>query len=668
MAARHAAQASVGENSFSSSNAVFLRLHDGASSHGQSLRVINEQSVQVNHTNFAVTQVLPRKLSQRDVFATIGAPIIDNLLQGQDVLLLSLGERGAGKTHTLFGSDSNRGMCPRFIEALFSPRYGHLGLQIAVSLWECVGRQQRDLLARESAQDSEEAIVALCVTDVSDFMRIYSYGRRRSASWGTDGSSLYAMPTTSHVLFRVMVWHPGTHVGSTLTVIDTAAPTTSSPTLAHFTMTSAAGPASKPATTLLDIDLRNADAVLRGKPFVRDSRLCDCLASLTPSARTYLLLCCAPDSRDTTGLVRDLGLAQAILAADPQCEVKRFSGPAEFFSSPICSDSPLHNMAPDTTYLFTTPATRADRRHENVDSTPYQPRHRITVLDSSLPLSSAPPSWQRNPDSGMPSGLPSPSNMTTDDLISMFSPVPAAAPRSRYDSPDSAWGSGGSAYQASPGDAYAQLAKAQRALQNRRATKLDELEETVAYLTAENEKLSLERQQQAARQARLEGQIADLEGERAAAAALTRGLLNDIDALTHSHAEALQRHRDASRAEAAVQHEREAVLRAEATELREKLERVRVTVDRLKKDRASFSRVASKLTEILTAAHTATTSCEAHAQSCMARNYLGTRARKVHAETRHVLELLIIFARSIDVSDEARSRISATIAKIEEKE
>ena len=51
---------------------------------------------------------------------------MDTVLSGHNALVLATGERGAGKSHTLFGSHSEPGLCLRVVEAAFA-RIGQLG-------------------------------------------------------------------------------------------------------------------------------------------------------------------------------------------------------------------------------------------------------------------------------------------------------------------------------------------------------------------------------------------------------------------------------------------------------------------------------------------------------------------------------------------------------------
>ncbi|ROT41445.1 P-loop containing nucleoside triphosphate hydrolase protein [Sodiomyces alkalinus F11] len=74
---------------------------------------------------FAFTQVFEEDASQLDVFQCTGvAPLIEGVLaphggEGSDALLATLGVTGSGKTHTILGSRTQRGMTQMTLDVLF---------------------------------------------------------------------------------------------------------------------------------------------------------------------------------------------------------------------------------------------------------------------------------------------------------------------------------------------------------------------------------------------------------------------------------------------------------------------------------------------------------------------------------------------------------------------
>lgn len=57
--------------------------------------------------------------SQRDVFAAVAQPLVENLIKGRNSLLFTYGVTGSGKTFTMAGDLKHRGIMPRCLDLLF---------------------------------------------------------------------------------------------------------------------------------------------------------------------------------------------------------------------------------------------------------------------------------------------------------------------------------------------------------------------------------------------------------------------------------------------------------------------------------------------------------------------------------------------------------------------
>ena len=68
-----------------------------------------------NFKPFPFTMVLPSSTSQQRVFQLCGKDITQQVLQGYNVAVVAYGQTSSGKTHTMFGTDSDRGLIPRSI-------------------------------------------------------------------------------------------------------------------------------------------------------------------------------------------------------------------------------------------------------------------------------------------------------------------------------------------------------------------------------------------------------------------------------------------------------------------------------------------------------------------------------------------------------------------------
>ncbi len=72
--------------------------------------------------NFSFSGILDNKISQRDVFRTVGIPAIQNAMAGFNSTIFAYGQTGSGKTFTITGGPTNyedRGLIPRALSHLF---------------------------------------------------------------------------------------------------------------------------------------------------------------------------------------------------------------------------------------------------------------------------------------------------------------------------------------------------------------------------------------------------------------------------------------------------------------------------------------------------------------------------------------------------------------------
>ncbi|RPA87423.1 P-loop containing nucleoside triphosphate hydrolase protein [Ascobolus immersus RN42] len=68
---------------------------------------------------FSFTQVFDERCKQRDVFTDVALPLLAEVVKGHDGMLATLGVTGSGKTHTILGSQSERGMTQLALDVLF---------------------------------------------------------------------------------------------------------------------------------------------------------------------------------------------------------------------------------------------------------------------------------------------------------------------------------------------------------------------------------------------------------------------------------------------------------------------------------------------------------------------------------------------------------------------
>ncbi|XP_065833713.1 kinesin-like protein KIF23 isoform X2 [Oscarella lobularis] len=88
----------------------------------------SSQSYKSGHryqTKCTFRKVFDTDADQKDVFADLCVPLIDDVLKGKNGLLFAYGITGSGKTHTMIGDSGNGGMLPRSLDTIFNS-IGHL--------------------------------------------------------------------------------------------------------------------------------------------------------------------------------------------------------------------------------------------------------------------------------------------------------------------------------------------------------------------------------------------------------------------------------------------------------------------------------------------------------------------------------------------------------------
>ena len=118
-----------------SANARFLTVEDGDDSHPTHITVrplVNDNRKRAVE-RFAFTQVFEEDARQLDIFKRTGiVPMIEGVLgqpghHGRDGLLATLGVTGSGKSHTILGTKSQRGLVQMTLDTLFQSCEEQLG-------------------------------------------------------------------------------------------------------------------------------------------------------------------------------------------------------------------------------------------------------------------------------------------------------------------------------------------------------------------------------------------------------------------------------------------------------------------------------------------------------------------------------------------------------------
>ena len=106
---------------------------------------------------FKFDHVFDSASTQEQVFSEV-APLVRSVLDGYNVCVFAYGQTGAGKTHTMQGSDTAPGVNVRALNDLFalaSDRAATMDTRIAVSMCEIYNERVRDLLVRGGLQGAK---------------------------------------------------------------------------------------------------------------------------------------------------------------------------------------------------------------------------------------------------------------------------------------------------------------------------------------------------------------------------------------------------------------------------------------------------------------------------------------------------------------------------------
>ena len=176
---------------------------------------------------FAFQGVFPPQTMQRELYTTVGKPVLDAACSGFNGAIICYGQTASGKTHTMFGppkldkssihpdmTDSlHKGLIPRIMADLFQ-RVDSLpsGMRatVKVSFVEIYMENVVDLLVRHRPKLTLRDFGDYCVTNASevsllcveDFIRLIEYGNENRSTASTAAN---ARSSRSHAIVQVMI-------------------------------------------------------------------------------------------------------------------------------------------------------------------------------------------------------------------------------------------------------------------------------------------------------------------------------------------------------------------------------------------------------------------------------------------------------------------------------
>ncbi len=186
-----------------------------------------QHPVQGRYLPFAYQAVFPPETAQRELYSTVGRPVLDAACEGFNGAIICYGQTASGKTHTMFGPPSGektsiqpnmsdpllKGIIPRVMEDLFLRMHdlpSGMRYTVKVSFVEIYKENVVDLLIKGRPKLTLRDFGDYCVTNASevslqcveDFIRLVEYGNenRKTASTAANARS-----SRSHAVVQVMV-------------------------------------------------------------------------------------------------------------------------------------------------------------------------------------------------------------------------------------------------------------------------------------------------------------------------------------------------------------------------------------------------------------------------------------------------------------------------------
>lgn len=114
-----------------------------------------------NSQTYPVNYALPSNCCQSTLFSSVITPLVNYLLEGCDVSIVTMGQTGTGKSYTLYGpgfhfasSESEHGIIPRFVREVFTKvkQYRDRNYSVHITWSQICGDNVQDLLGGDSVE------------------------------------------------------------------------------------------------------------------------------------------------------------------------------------------------------------------------------------------------------------------------------------------------------------------------------------------------------------------------------------------------------------------------------------------------------------------------------------------------------------------------------------
>ncbi|KAK9723293.1 hypothetical protein K7432_002040 [Basidiobolus ranarum] len=180
---------------------------------GNSIAIVNQRNKSEN-LKYSFDSCYGPDAKQRTIFDKDVKPLIQNIFKGLNATVFCYGVTGAGKTHTIQGTDKDPGIIPRTLQRVFKEKKKRPELDIKISYMEIYKENVYDLLVpRESnvglaiREDSNRNIFVAnlsekTMTSYDQFEKIYTAACKCRS---TASTKLNMASSRSHAILSVQV-------------------------------------------------------------------------------------------------------------------------------------------------------------------------------------------------------------------------------------------------------------------------------------------------------------------------------------------------------------------------------------------------------------------------------------------------------------------------------
>lgn len=291
-----------------------LSLTEEANGDSQAVTAADENTISVSNKEieqyYQFDHVCDGQVSQSEFYDIVTHETLEKFFLGFNGTILAYGQTGAGKSHTMFGTTSDRGIIPRISHSIFS----HIALgpsdveyTVSISLMEIYKEQIKDLLnpsrnAKECSVHEDKikgvfvkGLSHAFVSSASEMNEVVDQGSKRRT---VSSTHMNAESSRSHSLIQIVLHQKDVEKGSvtksTLFLVDLAGSEKADRTGAYGSSLEEAKKINLSLSVLSLVINSLADSKLTHIPY-RDSKLTRILQeSLGGNSRTTLIVNCSP--------------------------------------------------------------------------------------------------------------------------------------------------------------------------------------------------------------------------------------------------------------------------------------------------------------------------------------------------------------------------------------